>query len=57
MTMSLDQLATAVQEQVIDDVTIREMEERLNRADDTFTEERKHKEANPQGFLKYQYTI
>ncbi|MCR4285576.1 MAG: hypothetical protein NUW00_01640 [Candidatus Kaiserbacteria bacterium] len=55
--MSLDQLATAVQEQVIDDVTIREMEERLNRADDTFTEERKHKEANPQGFLKYQYTI
>ncbi len=57
MAMSPDQLATAIQEHVIDDVQIREMEERLNRADDKFAEERKHKEANPQGFLKHQYTI
>lgn len=55
--MSPEQLATAIQEQAIDDSTIREMEERLNRADDTFAEERQHKEANPQGFLRYQHTI
>lgn len=57
MAMSPDQLAKAMQERVIDDSTIREMEERLNRADDISAEERRQKEADPQGFLRYQYSI
>ncbi len=55
MAISPDELLRRVQAIGVDDETIDRMEERLRQAERKFVEERRLKEADPQGFLKFQY--
>jgi hypothetical protein len=55
MTMSLDELLRRVQAAGVDDETIDRLEERSLQAVREFAKERQPREADPKGFLEYQY--
>lgn len=55
--MDLDELLIRVSEIVVDDAMISGMEVRLRKSEAEFEMNRQQKEADPQVFLRYQYTI
>ncbi len=57
MKMTLDDLLVAVQATTITPELITQMEERLRIAEVGFEKDRQRKEADPQGFLRREYTI
>lgn len=56
-TRMIDDLITAAQKEVVTEEGVRALKKRLKKADDRFEEERKMKEADPQSFLRREYTI